>query len=253
MSKCSGGGRSGNKFFRNLAASAFAKKFNLYIDYKDREYVDALGFKLFCGDKKYDKMIILTDNNYVELYEKNSIDFNCDFQDYFQSTKISHILHEHLKEQMDSIVLNNKYKSNYNSNSCFIHVRLGDVAHFNPGFRYYDQVLSKIQVDTIYLSTDTEHHEVIHKLLQKYSNIQLMKYSLPDIVLFGSTNKHVILSHGTFSGMIGYMSFYSNIYFIKESNKTSWDYQNNSGRFDIFKGHSSTIGEFEEIDTDKLL
>jgi len=252
MSKVSTINRSGNTCFRNLAASAFAKKFNLYIEYENSNFFDELGFKLFCGEKKYDKMVIVTDKNYLELYEQNSIDFNCDFKDYYQSTRISHISHEHLKEQMDSIVSNNKYRNNYNSNSCFLHIRLGDVARYNPGFRYYDHVLSKLQVDAIYLSTDSVNHEVINNLIQKYPNIQILNYSLSDIILFGSTNKHIVLSHGTFSGIIGYMAFYSNVYFVKESKQTAWDYLNGNGKFDIFKGHSSTIGEFEEIDTEKL-
>ena len=67
-------------------------------------------------------------------------------------------------------------------------------------------------------------------------------------ILFGSTNKYVILSHGTFSGIIGYMSFYSKVYFINENASTSWDYLNGNEKFSIFKDKYSTISQFNEID-----
>jgi hypothetical protein len=37
---------------------------------------------------------------------------------------------------------------------------------------------------------------------------------------FASTCKHIILSHGSFSALIGYLSFFSNIYYPEyEANK----------------------------------
>jgi len=242
-------GRLGNQCFRNLAASLFAEKHNLYIVYNNN--LEFLGFKLFCGKKKYITTIEVNDSNYLDLYEKESIDFNCKFASYFQSTKIALKIHEYLKSKIDTIVSNNKYNKNYNNNNdCFIHVRLGDVAKFNPGFNYYDKILTNLQADKIYISTDDSNHKIIHELFDKYKNIKLIDYSLEDAILFGSTNKYVVLSHGTFSGIIGYLSFYSNVYFVKENSETSWDYFDGNGLFDIFKDHCTAIGKFNEIGKD---
>jgi hypothetical protein len=41
--------------------------------------------------------------------------------------------------------------------------------------------------------------------------------------------------------MIGYMAFDSTVYFIKESEKTSWDY---GIKFDLFEGKYTNRGTF---------
>jgi hypothetical protein len=244
----------GNRFFMNIAASTFAEKHNLHIEYEESEWMQQLGIDLFIGKHVYNNTINVNIHNYLQLYENNVINHNVHFEDYFQSTKITDLTHLHIQSNMDKIVLKNKYKDRYNNNNnCFIHIRLGDVAQWNPGFDYYDGLLSKLQVDYIYIATDTTYHEIIHKLINKYSNAKLLNLYLIDIVLFASTNKHVILSHGTFSGMIGYLSFYSHVYFIKETHKTSWDYHGGIGFFDIFKGKSTQIGKFIEIDPENII
>ena len=45
--------------------------------------------------------------------------------------------------------------------------------------------------------------------------IELLHYNEIDTIQFGSTCKNIILSHGSFSAMIGNLSFYSNIYYPK--------------------------------------
>ena len=39
---------------------------------------------------------------------------------------------------------------------------------------------------------------------------------------FGSTCKNIILSHGSFSAIIGYLAFYSNIYYPKYDENKKW-------------------------------
>ena len=42
-----------------------------------------------------------------------------------------------------------------------------------------------------------------------------------ETIQFASTCKNVVLSHGTYSGIIGYLSFYSNVYYCKV-NTVGW-------------------------------
>ena len=239
-------GRLGNQCFIHLAASIFAEKHNLYIEYENIRNIEDLGFDLFVGEKKYDKTVVVNDENYLEFYNKESIDFNVDFYDFFQSTEITNMSHLYLQSKMSTIISKNKYKDRYNNNNdCFVHVRLGDVEKYNPGFSYYDCVLSGLSVDNIYLTTDTKDHFIIKQIVDKYPNIEIIEYPLTDTILFGSTCKYIVLSYGTFSAMIGYLAFYSVVYHIQETLETRGSPFN--PRFDIFNKKFTKIKDFIQV------
>ena len=65
-------------------------------------------------------------------------------------TNISDTIHHYLNQDeiVNKIINNNLYKTRYgNNNDCFIHIRLGkSVEKWNPGFEYYDSVLSKLVI-----------------------------------------------------------------------------------------------------------
>ena len=65
----------------------------------------------------------------------------------------------------------------------------------------------------MYLSTDDINHNIIVKLSELYPSLQIIKYDEIATFKFASTCKHIILSHGSFSALIGYLSFFSNIYY----------------------------------------
>lgn len=246
MSICEGMGRYGNQIFRSLAVSIFAEKFNLSVSYKNKFKIEKLGLKLFNGLNKYKNTIELNDNNYFDLYNQDNFNNNIRTISFFQTKKITDLVFSYLNsdEIMKNIMDNNKYKSRYNNNNdCFIHIRLGDVKKFNPGFYYYDKILSKLNFDNLYVASDSPHHQIIKNLKKKYINLKLYDGDLDDIILFGSTNKYVILSYGTFSGAIGYLSFYSQVYSLKYCAKYSWDYDNIHECI-IFEDKSNKVGKW---------
>jgi len=233
------GGRLGNQFFINVAASLLAEKHDLYIEYENHHDVYAV-FPLYVGTKRHPITRIVNDDNYIEIYNKDSIDFNLSFQDYFQSSKVTMLTHMYVRSKKNYYLKRNPYHKNDN---CFIHVRLGDVAQWNPGAAHYQRILSTLNVNRVYLSSDSRDHPIVQTLMLD-PRIEWVDRSPVDTILFASQQRYVILSHGTFSGMIGYLAFYSTVYFVKESESTSWDY---TGRFDIFKGKYTTRGEFIEV------
>lgn len=243
-------GQLGNQIVRNLATSFIAKKHNLVINYSNNEKIKHLGIDLFCGENKYKDTQILTDNNYFEILNEEKINFNVNpNHNYFQTKKISDKIWKHLNsnEIMNNIIEKNKHKNRYkNNNDCFIHIRLGIVAKWNPGFEYYDSILSTLDVDNIYIATDTNNHEIVQKLLKKYQNSQLAGNDLVDIIHFGSTAKHVILSYGTFSAIIGYISYYSTVYYKKYKKENKWDWNSNS-ECNMFLDHETKIQKWVEI------
>jgi hypothetical protein len=75
--------------------------------------------------------------------------------------------------------------------------------------------LSLVSFDNLFISTDEPKHEIITQLIAAYPNATIVFHNPVKTIQFGSTAKHVILSHGSFSAIIGYLSFFSTVYYPK--------------------------------------
>jgi hypothetical protein len=115
----------------------------------------------------------------------------------------------------------NEFKERYaNNNDLFIHIRLTDVEIFNPGIAYYIKAIKNINFDKLYISTDDPNNNIIINLKELYPSLELIFVDEITTFKFASTCKHIILSHGSFSAVIGYLSFFSNVYYPEyEANK----------------------------------
>jgi hypothetical protein len=127
----------------------------------------------------------------------------------------------------NTIMKVNNHVSRYNNNNdCFIHIRLTDAAHFNPGLEYYIKVLSMINFDKLFIASDDFNHPIIYYIYNKYNNNNSKCLTVQsdevDTIHFGSTCKHIVLSHGSFSAIIGYLGFFSNIYYPEYENDKMW-------------------------------
>jgi hypothetical protein len=218
-------GRLGNQIIRNLALSLIAKKYNLKVNYSNNTLITELGIPLYSGTNQYLNTIHLTDENYFNILNSDKLEYNLNpNNNYFQTKEIIQLLYNYLhnyeikKNIIDKNVFNVRYNNN---NDLFIHVRLGDVSHYNPGIHYYLNTIGKISsYDTMYIATDDINHGIIHTIINHYPNSKLIHNNEIDTIQFASTCKHVILSHGSFSAVIGYLSFNSTIYYPEyESNK----------------------------------
>jgi len=213
------GGRFGNQIIRNLAVSLIAEKNNLYVTYNYKEIIEKLGIYLFSGKILYESINDLTDDNYFMIYQQPSISFNlCPNNHFFQTKEIVVFIHNYLQREdiKNNIMNKNPFKSRYNNNNdSLIHIRLTDAARWNPGLDYYMKVIEQIYIkdQNIYITTDEQDHIYIKQLKNKYSNIILLNYDEVQTIQFSSTCKNIILSHGSFSAIIGYLSFFSNIYY----------------------------------------
>jgi hypothetical protein len=223
-------GRFCNHFIRNICVSMIARRHNLFATYSYDQEIKSLGIELYCGNRKYTQSLYLNDVNFLDyLYKEPTVDKNFLLQThtYFQSRPISINLHNylHLPEVSGPIMNANKFKHRYNSNNdIFIHVRLGDVAHFNPGLAYYEKVINSLSYkkpDNIYISSDSIDN-IICKLLIKKHGAKEINYDYLDTIRFGSTCKYLILSHGSFSATIGNLAYYSEIYYPKYDPRKIW-------------------------------
>ena len=218
-------GRLGNRIIRNLAVSLLAEKYNLQADYCDKELISKLGIELYSGNKRYTQTVQLTDNNYFRIYNNINFNYNLYASEFYQTKEITNLLYNYLHTDkiMSNIIKNNQFKERYNTNNdLFIHIRLTDAAQWNPGITYYTNAIKNINFDKLYISTDDVNHNIIIKLQELYPSSLLVKGNEITTIQFGSTCKHIILSHGSFSAIIGYLSFFSNIYYPEYELDKMW-------------------------------
>ena len=217
MTSTNGPGRLGNQIIRNLAVCLLAKKYDLNVDYINKDLIKKLGIELYSGNKIHKKTIQLTDSNYFTIYNSNNLNCNLDpNKDFFQTKEITNFLYNYLHTDkiMYNIINNNQFKERYcTNNDLCIHIRLTDATSWNPGITYYINAIKNVKFDKLYIATDEVKHNIIVKLQELYLSSQLINFDEITTIQFASTCKHIILSHGSFSALIGYLSFFSNIYY----------------------------------------
>jgi hypothetical protein len=91
--------------------------------------------------------------------------------------------------------------------------------------------------DKIYIATDDPNHPIIIAIQNKYRETTLIEYGIIQTIQFASTCKYIILSHGSFSAVIGYLSFFSDVYYPEYDDKKRWC------------GDMFSIGEWNKIPT----
>jgi len=221
-------GRFGNLFFTGMALHFISKRNNLKSKYKDIENFQKLGIDFFLsGTNIYNpiltKPLNLTDNNFFEFVIDDSKKLNINVSIlpnvWFQTKEFAKYLRDYFNqdEQKNKIISSNKFAQRYNTNNDLcIHVRLGDITktNFIQPFEYYDIAISKIQFDSGYITSDSPEHAICKQLAQKY-NLKVISYDLVETIQFMSTCKHIVLSTGTFSWLIGILGYFSNISYPK--------------------------------------
>ena len=218
-SNCAHNGRFGNLFFTGMALHFISVKNNLKSKYKDINNFNKLGIDFFTsGIKVYSRYIKLTDNNFFQyISETPLVNTNIAISPnvWFQTKEFSMYLRKYFNEdeQQNKIISKNNFTSRYNTNNDMcVHVRLGDIAKltFAQPFKYYDNAISKISFDSGFITSDSINHPICIELIKKY-NLTAINYDLVETIMFASTCKHVVLSSGTFSWLIGILSYFSSI------------------------------------------
>ena len=135
---------------------------------------------------------------------------------YFQTKEITNLLYNHIYDNKKDIIDNNPYKDRYNNNNdCFIHIRLGDATKWNPGLDYYIKCLKLLNFNNLYIASDDLNNKMISELRKIYKSLKIIDYDEIKTIQFGSTCKYIILSHVSYSAIIGYLGFFSDIYYKK--------------------------------------
>ena len=215
-STVNGYGRLCNHIFRNIAVSIIAENNNLKVNYGYHNDIKSLGIELFSGVNIFNNTIELNNSTFFSILNREKITSNLYANsDYFQTEEISNLIYRYLHNETQQVNIKraNPYNERYNTNNdCFIHIRLGDVKDKNLGLNYYLGVLDNIKFDKLYIASDTIDDLIIKEIQSKYHNNELVLLDSVKTIQFGSTCKHIVLSHGSYSAIIGYLGFDSNIY-----------------------------------------
>jgi len=222
-------GRFCNHLIRNLCTSFVAEKNDLYVEYSFAKEIKELGIELFVGKNKPSQGILFNEMNFFQVFAQ-PVNANLQFDDncYFQKEPIIDYLYDYLQDpriQSKIRAANPFHKRYQNNNDCFVHVRLGDVAWVTerePGYDYYDKVISSIDYANLYIASDQFEHEICQRLLAKFPNASFLRKGEVQTIQFGSTCKNIVLSHGSFSATIGFLGYDSKVYCPKFDAEVLW-------------------------------
>jgi hypothetical protein len=200
-------GRLGNNLFQYVAAYIFAKKFNLKISSDIVE--NKFELPSLTGVQFNNNIIDVDDSNFMSLLESNDL-------------KPAHYRFVGYYQNRDFIL---KYGSEIKSlfklrfietpkNQVFVAYRIGDIngeRQMLP-LEYYQDALKKLNVNDGFITSDTPEHPNVIKLINEF-NLRLYNNSPIETIDFAKNFNNLVLSEGSFSWWIGFLSSAKNIYY----------------------------------------
>jgi hypothetical protein len=206
------GGRLGNLLIQYSVANLFAKKHDFKIE-NPNDFNDF--FRKFDGNRIGNNVSIINDNNILDYLSMVSVeDKYYVFDDFFQVRGIL----DYSKDIKDMI--NIKYENV--DRDYFLHYRIGDLNGTNSmlPIEYYETAINLIGKEKSgYISSDTINHPNCIYLIEKYNLTPIFKSPM-EIIQYGKNFKNLILSEGTFSWWIGYLSKAD--FIIRNKREYSW-------------------------------
>jgi hypothetical protein len=229
-------GRLGNNLIQYISSLFFAKKFNLNFNLEPNSNSGNWNFLLknrIVNGLTGNQTIEVNDDNFIDLLNREKIEPNhYHFNGYFQNKEFLQTYESEIKS-----LLNINY-INTDKDSVFVHYRIGDVMNDRRmlPLEYYIDALDSITFKSGFISSDSIDHVFCKQLISKYNLTPIHGLSPIDTLNFGKNFNNLVLSEGTFSWWIGYLSNAENIIcnkrnylwhgdiFLDRWKKLQWDY-----------------------------
>jgi hypothetical protein len=198
-------GRLGNNMFQYISAYFFAKKFGLSLMtlpiHSDLHFGEFFNLNNCYGDIINSPSVIITDDNFLEYLKQTDIPkAHYIFCGYFQNKNFIMDYENEIIKYFRPI--NNKI------DEVFVVYRIGDIIDTPKmlSIEYYRKCLNKITFNSGYITSDSPDHPNVIKLCEEFG-LKLYHNSSPLTTIdFARKFNKLVLSEGTFSWWIGYLS-----------------------------------------------
>ncbi len=200
-------GRLGNNLFQYAAAYIFANKFNLRISSGVVE--NKFDLPLLTGETTGGPIIDVDDSNFMNLLESESIEpAHYRFVGYYQNRDFI------LKYRDEIKSLFNLTFTDTSNDQVFVAYRIGDIngeRQMLP-IEYYRAALQNIGSHDGYITSDTPDHPNVLQLANEF-NLKIYNESPLETIDFVKNFNNLVLSEGSFSWWMGFLSSAKNIYY----------------------------------------
>jgi hypothetical protein len=200
-------GRLGNNLFQYVAAYIFAKKFGYKIVSSVVE--NLFNLPTLNNGLSYDNLIYVNDINFMELLERDRLEpAHYRFDGYYQNRDFI------LKYKSEIKSLFNLTFTDVQKDQVFVAYRIGDIngeRQMLP-IEYYQDALKKLNAKDGFITSDTPDHPNVIKLINEF-NLKLYNDSPLETIDFAKNFNNLILSEGSFSWWIEFLSKAENIYY----------------------------------------
>ena len=218
-------GRFGNRFFGNMATHFLSKTYDCPIEYSREAEFAEFGLQFHKAEAKtHARQLGISDDMFVNAIQADhpepaNLYYACD-HNYFQTPDFVAYLQAYFaKESNRAPIRTANPWSGRENRDVFVHVRIGDVEKHMPPLSYFEEQLDAIPFVKGYIGSDSPHHPTVQHLIRKYG-LTLFQDTEVRTVQFANSCKYLVLSHGTFSWMMGFFAFDSEV--VCPSWKAAW-------------------------------
>lgn len=200
-------GRLGNNLFQYVAAYIFAKKYNLKISSGIVE--NNFDLPSLAGDVTGGIIVEVNDDNFMTLLESEILEpAHYRFVGYYQNRDFI------LKYANEIRSLFNLTFTDIPKNEVFVAYRIGDIKGQRQmlPIEYYQEALRNINAKSGYITSDTLDHSNVAQLVNEF-NLKLYNNSALETINFAKNFNNLVLSEGSFSWWMGFLSNAENIYY----------------------------------------
>lgn len=231
-------GRLGNNLIQYAAANLFAETTGIQLDPDAARLHFVKKFNIHPPKGKVFKDFIgINESNYFKYLRNPMENTGYNIKGFHQTSEL-------LCNHRDFIL--NLYKcdiqrNRINHNDCFVHARIGDLlnnpnrnmAYFKPDYLERQLQTARSAFSTVYISSDTIDYPPLVELIYKY-DLTIYQSDPLETILFAKNFNNLILSAGSFSYWMAYLSEANNITVYGKVRKdplqrqNAWDYNENA-------------------------